>query len=133
MIARRCFAALMLLACGVTTVHGYIVSEEQVKRMVISTPRPEYPFEARRRWVEGSGSFILRVQIRTGLVKTVTIERSTGSQLLDSSAVTTLKRWRFKPGVLPPISVELPKRKDPLAKEDSFVRVPVNFVMKQKT
>ena len=99
--------------------------------MVISTPRPEYPFEARLHWVEGSGSFLLRVQIRTGLVKTVMIEHSTGSQLLDSSAVTALKAWRFKPGVLRPINVELPKRKDPLAKEDSFVRVPVNFVMKR--
>jgi TonB family protein len=131
--ARRCFAALILAACCVTTVHGYIVSEEEAKRMVISTPRPEYPFKARRHWVEGSGSYILRVQIRTGFVKTVVIERSTASQLLDSSAVTALKRWRFKPGVLRPISVELPKRKDPLAKEDSFVRVPVNFVMQRGT
>jgi len=101
--------------------------------MVTSTPRPDYPIEARRRRIEGQGYFLLRVQIRTGLVKTVVMKRSTGSELLDSSAVSALKRWRFKPGVLPPISVELPKQKDPHAKEDSFVGIPINFVLSRKT
>src|SRR6266480_909019 len=123
MHARIWFAALML-TCAYSGASAYIVTEQQAKKMVISTPSPVYPFEARRHWIEGSGLFLLRVQVRTGLVKTVSIERSTGSQLLDSAAVAALKRWRFKPGVLPPISLESPKRKDALAREDSFVHIP---------
>jgi TonB family protein len=97
-----------------------IWNEDQWKSLVVSTPQPGYPVEARRHWIQGRGLFVLRVEVRTGLVKTVTIEQSTGSQLLDSSAVVALKHWRFKPLALPSHEPD---------KKESFVRVPVNFVM----
>ena len=96
----------------------------------IYSPRPEYPTVARLYHMSGGGVFVLRVQIRTGLVKDVVIERSTGWTILDYTAKRALKQWRFKPGAsnLPPIKVELPQLKDPFATEDSFVRVPIHFV-----
>jgi TonB family protein len=125
--------ALVMVACGVTTAAAYVLTEEQARKLAISTPPPQYPYAARLHHVEGQGVFLLRVQIRTGLVKAVIVEHSTGSKILDGAALSALKRWRFKPGVLPSISVELPKQPDSLAKEDSFVRVPVNFVMRRRT
>ncbi len=122
--------AVVLLTWAVSSAGEYTMSEQEAQRIVTSTPQPDYPYEARRHWIEGHGLFVLRVQIRTGLVKTVMVERSTGSPLLDNAAVAALKRWRFKAGALRPISVQDPSRKDPFAKQDSFVGIPVNFSMK---
>jgi TonB family protein len=72
---------------------------------------------ARLRHAQGQGLLLLWVHIQTGLVKAVTVEHTTGSQLLDAAAVAALNLWRFKPGALPPVSVESPKIKDALANE----------------
>src|SRR5215831_21119805 len=74
----------------------------------IYSPRPEYPTVARLYHMSGGGVFVLRVQIRTGLVKDVVIERSTGWTILDYTAKRALKQWRFTAGAsnLPPIKVE---------------------------
>ncbi len=85
---------------------------------------PGAPISRNGRWY-----VILRVRIRTGLVKDVQADRSTGSDLLDFAAIRALQQWRFKSDALPPIKVELPQRKDAFATEDSFVRVPVSFVL----
>ena len=79
----------------------------------------------------GDGLFLMRVQIRTGLVKDVRIAHSTGWSILDAAAIRALKQWRFRPGPagLKPIKEQLPKLKDPYAAEDSFVKLPVHFKM----
>jgi Gram-negative bacterial TonB protein C-terminal len=123
----RIFCAAVGTAFALSTASGDIVTEEQTKRLIVSARRPEYPLIARLRHAQGQGLFLLRVHIQTGFVKAVTVEHTTGSQLFDVAAEAALNLWRFKPGALPPISVELPKSKDALANEDSFVRVPVNF------
>jgi TonB family protein len=97
--------------------------------LAIYTVQPEYPALARASHIKGDGVFIMRVKVRTGLVKDVQIAHSTGSSILDAAAIRALKQWRFKPGSCPPIKVEQPKRKDPFAAEDSFVKLPVHFVM----
>lgn len=96
---------------------------------VAYAPKPQYPLEARRLWLTGSGIYRLRIQIRSGRVKEVTVSRSTGWAILDYAAINTLKEWRFKPGAPPPIRVILPHRKDPFAAEDSLMNVPINFSM----
>jgi TonB family protein len=103
------------------------VTEEEARQWAISTPQPKYPESARPRRATGSGFFILRVRIKTGQVKEVTIQRSTGDKTLNTAAIQTLRRWRFKPGVLPSIRRVDPKTKDPSADEDSFIGVPVTF------
>lgn len=94
-------------------------------------PKPEYSQFARAHGMKGDGVFILRVQIRTGRVKDVVVAHSTGWSILDSTAISALKQWRFTPGQahLSPIKLQLPKLKDAFATEDSFVKLPVHFVM----
>jgi TonB family protein len=95
----------------------------------IYAPRPDYPLGARSRYEEGSGWFIMRIQIKTGQVKEVYVVRSTGYSDLDDSTVRALKRWRFKPNALPSIKKINPHRNDPFATEDSLAKVPVSFEM----
>jgi TonB family protein len=101
--------------------------------LAIHAPKPEYPSAARLSHVKGDGLYILRVQIRTGVVKDVQVARSTGSSILDAAAIQTLRKWRFKPGTanLKPIKIQLPEFQDSFAAEDSFVKLPVHFVMRQ--
>ena len=80
------------------------------KEDVIYGPRPEYPVEARRRNLQGSGMFILRVR-PDGTVSRVDVQDSTGAPLLDQTAIATYSKWRFKPGRV------------------KAVRIPVHFTM----
>ena len=77
---------------------------------MISAPPPEYPYDARRRNLQGSGMFILRVR-PDGTVARVDIEDSTGAPLLDRAAIAAYSKWRFKPGRV------------------KAVRVPIHFTM----
>ena len=57
----------------------------------------EYPYQARRRRLEGTGWF--RLQLRPdGSVADVKVMQSTGTSILDQSAVAAFFHWRFKPG-----------------------------------
>ena len=77
----------------------------------LSAPRPEYPYEARRRKITGSGVVIMTVDSVSGQVTNVIMEESTGSSVLDNAALAGFRRWRFKPGML------------------SKVRSPITFTM----
>lgn len=94
---------------------------------MIYKPEPQYPAEARRLKLRGSGIYLLRVQISAGRVKKVTVLQSAGSPVLDAAAIDALKQWRFKPGALPPIKVVFPHRQDPFAMADSLRRVQITF------
>jgi TonB family protein len=78
--------------------------------MAIIAPLPEYPYEAKRRDVTGSGVCVITVDPGTGKVTDATMERSTGYRVLDKVTTETFKRWRFKPGTVSqvrlPISYE---------------------------
>jgi TonB family protein len=65
----------------------------------LTAPRLEYPYEARRQKITGSGIAALTVDPLSGSVTSVMMEVSTGSPVLDNAAVTGCHRWRFKPGV----------------------------------
>jgi len=64
----------------------------------IKTVAPEYPYEARSRRIQGSGLFRLSLDLNTGSVSKVTVIESTGSPMLDNSATTALRHWRWKSG-----------------------------------
>jgi TonB family protein len=88
------------------------------------TPTLQYPKEARKRNVQGSGTFVMFVQIRSGTVQRVEIERSTGSKILDDAAVSNLRDWLFKP----PVLRRLQKRLDPSDNSAEIViKLPVTF------
>lgn len=59
-------------------------------------PKPVYPREARRRGYEGE--VLLRVEVlMDGRVGRVEVKRSSGYEILDRSALTAVKQWRFIP------------------------------------
>ncbi len=66
----------------------------------LSAPRPEYPYEARRQRLTGTGLATLSVDVITGEVTSVTMTRSTGSAVLDNATISAFRRWRFKPGTV---------------------------------
>jgi TonB family protein len=68
------------------------------KVLAINAPRPEYPYEARRQKITGSGVAVLSVDPGSGNVTDVTMSASTGSAFLDNAAIAGFRRWRFKPG-----------------------------------
>jgi len=80
-------------------------------------PPPEYPRLARRRGYQGT--VILDVLVdKTGGVKQLKIEGSSGHGSLDRAAKQAVKRWRFAPG----------RRGDEPV--DMWVKVPVRYELK---
>ncbi len=77
------------------------------KISVLSAPRPEYPYQARSRHITGSGVALLTVDQRTGSVVQAAMGQSTGNPILDSSALSAFRRWRFKPGTPPRVRVPI--------------------------
>jgi protein TonB len=64
----------------------------------LDNPKPPYPPLAYRMRVEGR--VILDVEVlETGLVGGAQLFQTSGSELLDQSALETVKKWRFRPAV----------------------------------
>jgi protein TonB len=87
------------------------VSMSSAKAVAISAPRPEYPYEARRSKLMGSGICVMTVDTSSGAVTSAEMAKSTGSAILDNAATSAFRRWRFKPGTV------------------SKVRTPITFTM----
>ena len=87
------------------------VCKGNFRTYALSAPRPEYPYEARSRHIMGSGMARLRVDPASGSVLEATMQQSIGSPLLDHSALSAFRRWRFRPGtpatVIIPITYDL--------------------------
>ena len=66
--------------------------------VVIHKVPPEYPFQARRSRLTGGGILVGAVNIKTGYVVSVRMEKSTGHKILDAAALDAFRQWRFKPG-----------------------------------
>ena len=77
------------------------------KAVAISAPKPDYPYEARSRKITGSGVALLSVDVATGSVSDASMAQSIGNPILDNSALSAFRRWRFKPGACAP-KVKIP-------------------------
>jgi TonB family protein len=59
-------------------------------------PKPPYPEEARRKGMEGE--VVLRVEVlANGWVGQIEVKRSSGHEILDRSALSIVKQWKFIP------------------------------------
>jgi periplasmic protein TonB len=65
---------------------------------IIKRVPPEYPYEARRNYHQGTGRYRVFVDLKTGVVTNVAILKSTGWPTLDSAAIRALRQWRLRPG-----------------------------------
>ena len=77
-----------------------VASMSSAKAVAISAPRPEYPYEARRSRITGSGVALMRVDPATGAVTDVVMAQSTGSPILDNAVTSAFRRWRFRAGTV---------------------------------
>jgi TonB family protein len=67
-----------------------VITEE----LILEKTLPAYPLVARRRGEEGK--VLLRVNLsQSGAVKDVTVQESSGFELLDRAALKAVRRWRF--------------------------------------
>jgi protein TonB len=89
---------------GVT--HHSTSLRSNFKALAVSAPRPAYPYEARQRGLTGGGSVVVTVDPGSGVVVDAELEQSTGSQILDSAALSAFRRWRFKAGT--PSKIRIP-------------------------
>jgi TonB family protein len=67
------------------------------KVLAMNAPRPEYPYEARRQRVTGTGIVAMTIDPISGNVSSVWMSKSTGSAVLDNAALAGFRKWRFKP------------------------------------
>ena len=106
--------ALILVALGallpVVAAQPDSTVPPEARRHMLSMPRPEYPHAARPKRLHGRGYYELTFDLKTGMVTRVRVSESTGSKLLDDTAISALSRWRARPGHI------------------SRMRVPFNFV-----
>jgi TonB family protein len=70
---------------------------------VVKQVRPDYPYEARRSRITGSGIVVLELNPATGAVSSARMEPSTGNALLDQASLFAFRRWKFIPGTPSPI------------------------------
>jgi len=76
------------------------------KAAMIYKPRIEYPYEARRSKVTGSGVIVVSVG-PDGSVTEASMGQSTGSSILDNAATSAFRRARFKPGTVPKVKIPI--------------------------
>jgi TonB family protein len=74
-----------------------ITDDLRRKGLLLHSPTPDYPIEARRNSWTGRGIFELRFDYESGRVQTVRVMHSTGHGMLDAHAIAALKLWRVKP------------------------------------
>ena len=83
-----------------------VMSISSAKALALNSPKPEYPYEARSRHITGSGVCVVSVDA-SGTVTDATMAQSLGNPILDNSAVSAFRRWKFKPGVAPKVKIPI--------------------------
>jgi len=78
-----------------------------LKAVATNAPLPDYPYQAKRAHVTGSGICNLVVDGQSGRVTSATMAESTGSKVLDKVTTDTFGRWRFKPGTVGLVTVPI--------------------------
>ncbi len=94
-------------------------SDADYKASYLKNPKPPYPPLAVKMRLEGKVSLLVEV-LPGGRAGKVAIESSSGHELLDQSALQTVKQWQFTPA-----------RKDGVI-ISQVVRIPINFNLKSR-
>ncbi|PYJ48762.1 MAG: hypothetical protein DME87_11235 [Verrucomicrobia bacterium] len=84
-----------------------LMSMSAAKAMAVSAPLPEYPYQAIRANITGSGLCVMLVDTATGKVTSALMAQSTGNAILDKVTTDTFLRWRFKPGTVSQVRVPI--------------------------
>lgn len=91
----------------------------EAKPNYLKNPAPAYPLEARQKGWEGV--VIVKVLVdKSGRPVRTEKEKSSGYEVLDRSALKTIKTWRFRPAQIGALTVE------------SSVRIPIRFELEER-
>jgi TonB family protein len=71
-----------------------------LKVYFLNMPVPNYPDSAKAFHKKGKGWYKLRIDPATGVVREVTILKSTGVKVLDDSAAAAFLQWKAKPHLI---------------------------------
>jgi protein TonB len=83
------------------------MSLSAAKAVAVSTPIPDYPYQARRAHITWSGVCVMTVDTASGNVTNAVMEQSTGNGILDKVTTDAFRKWRFKPGTVSQIRVPI--------------------------
>lgn len=83
------------------------LSLKAAQAMAVSAPLPEYPYQAKRANITGSGVCVMTVDIASGKVTDARMAQSTGDAMLDKVTTNTFRKWRFKPGTVSQVRVPI--------------------------
>jgi len=83
-----------------------MMSMSSAKALAVSRPQPPYPYEARAHHITGSGVCVVTVG-PDGSVTDATMAQSIGNNLLDQSATSTFRRWKFRPGTVSKVKIPI--------------------------
>ncbi|MGZ5001953.1 MAG: energy transducer TonB [Chthoniobacterales bacterium] len=76
------------------------------KAALLFKPHIEYPYEARRSKITGSGEILVTVT-PDGSVSSVSMAKSCGNPILDNTCTSAFQRARFKPGTAPRVRIPI--------------------------
>jgi TonB family protein len=88
---------------GAPPINAESVASGKVKAKALFAPKPNYPQYARDHHWTGVGLYVMHVDTKTGLVKSVEVTQTAGHKILDDAVVSAFSRWKFEPGKVAPI------------------------------
>jgi TonB family protein len=89
---------LIITAVSAFGVDADVTVPPEARALMLSMPRPKYPYEARARHITGRGICEILMDTKSGVVTSVVLVQSTGSKVLDEAAVSAFSQWRARPG-----------------------------------
>jgi TonB family protein len=116
LMMRRVLIAVVVTLVSLCSLHAQSVSPSpRAPVKAIYTPQPVYQADWAKRGLTGKGVVLVTVDKNTGKVTGAQMLESTGSKLLDGSALEAYSRWRFAPGTVSQVKmpVEFKNRPKP--------------------
>ena len=84
-----------------------LMSLSAAQAIAVRAPLPEYPYQAKRAHITGSGVCVMTVDTASGNVTSAMMTESTRDGILDNVTIHTFQRWRFKPGTVSQVRVPI--------------------------
>src|SRR3954468_12465810 len=109
MPCRLLLALVSMLACALSlnAQSGTAAGPAAARPKAIYTPAPVYRPEWARQGLTGKGVVLVNIDKKTGRVTGARMLQSTGSKVLDGSALQAYSQWRFEPGTVPQLKMPI--------------------------
>ena len=91
------FLAISPVSFAETTPEVMTGLEAAQRGLLLKAVRPEYPYGARRRLIEGTGVFELRFDYETGHLREIHVVRALPDPIMQKATIDALKQWQAKP------------------------------------